>query len=92
MKYLTIILLSLLLLGCGKEIVYRDRTVEVKVPVQVLPPEPPDLVCQALPIDYLTTADKGDYAKIAKAYAVSVEILKSCLEDHKLALEKYKRK
>ena len=66
--------LILVLTGCTTT-EYIDRPYEVKVPVVIEIPEPPELPMPELPVDALTPEHSFD--EIAKAYAASIKLLKA---------------
>lgn len=84
-------LLSVLLIGCTTEVIkYKYVEVEVMVPVPV--PAPDNIEKPILPTELLTDKDKGNYPKISKAYAVTVERLKEYSEKLNIALDVYRPK
>lgn len=89
---MTIIITILLLTACGgKEIVYKDRIVEVKTPVMVDYPEPPEFDdLDELPVDRIKKSDSLD-AK-TKAITATIEILKKMVKERDEALDVYRKK
>lgn len=89
-KLIVIAIVSLLLIGCSPEIRYKYKYVEVKVPVQTPITPPPVLVKPILPINSLIDADKKDYPKISKAYAITIKRLKAYIEKQDKSLDAYR--
>ncbi len=83
----------LLLVGCANlpPIPPKAPTI-VKVPVAIPVPPPPVFTPVALPTDDLKPSDKGNYAKIATAYADSLAILKKEVSTLAAELDAYRSK
>lgn len=72
MKYLLLILISLILAGCNPFI--RTEYREYPVPVYTVP-APPSIERPQLPIHSLTSEDREDSDKVIRAYIVSIRLL-----------------
>ena len=92
MKILLLLIALISLIGCASkpETQYIYETVEVNVPVPVVPkfniPEKP-----IVPIDYLTKEDKDDHNVIGKAYVISVKELRAHIDQLHNLLEGIKK-
>lgn len=81
---------ALAVVGCGKEIVYKDRIQEVPVLVFDDPPSPAKLEeMPDLPIFSITKDSSRE--EIARAFAETVTILRSRVSEQEAALEPFRK-
>jgi hypothetical protein len=92
MNKILAVLIAISLSSCGwltkKEIVYVPKKVYVTVAAEC--PVPPEFIRKPYPADNLTSADKGNYQKIAESYALSIKMLKKDLDDLNSYLDVYR--
>ena len=85
-KYLIIVAISFMLVSCQAT---NTRAKIVKIPI-IICPVPEYTIEPTLPIEALTSDDKGDWEKIAKSYAVTIVKLQAYSKDLKEKLEVYR--
>lgn len=82
---------ALVIAGCATdEVIWRDRPVEVLVPVPVPAPEAPEIKEPFLPIWLLEGQSIGQPELIAKAYVKSIIILQEYANTLQCALDAYR--
>lgn len=79
----------MLLFMVGCQTTHTTRAKIVKVPIIVCP-VPEHVIEPFLPIEALTEADKGDWEKVAKSYAISIVKLQAYARDLEAKLEVYR--
>lgn len=94
MKYVATLLLVALLCGCSstpkKEVVTKVVTKEVKIPVYVECPAPPEIEGPELTIQQLSDQDITDPGKVVQSYKSTVKQLQNHIIELNILLDAYR--
>lgn len=94
MKYTTTLIIVALLCGCSsapkKEVVTKVVTKEVKIPVYVECPVPPELEDPELIIKQLSDQDINEPGKVVQSYKATIKQLQNHIIELNILLDAYR--